>query len=128
MIKKFINLTSNLLDLCKLKVVSLILLTAVVGMFLELYVYRSLGVPVVSTPVANTEDLIDDIRIAGPSTFVAELDAAIAERRRCGRTFPDSVIMRRYAWDTRLRAIMEHAGQALSAKLARQYGEQAHRS
>ena len=95
---------------------------------LKLYVYRSLGVPVVSTPVANTEDLIDDIRIAGPSTFVAELDAAIAERRRCGRTFPDSVIMRRYAWDTRLRAIMEHAGQALSAKLARQYGEQAHRS
>lgn len=92
---------------------------------LKLYVYRSLGVPVVSTPVANTQDLIEDIRIAGPATFVAELDAAIAETRRRGRTLPDDGLMRRYAWDSRLRAIMEHAGEVFASKPAPQAGERA---
>jgi len=70
MIKNFINLISNLLDLCKLKVVSLILLTAVVGMFLAvpapyfpdwlLVLYASLGIGLASASAAVFNHVVDE--------------------------------------------------------------------
>ena len=70
MIKKFINLTSNLLDLCKLKVVSLILLTAVVGMFLAvpapyfpdwlLVLNASLGIGMAAASAAVFNHVVDE--------------------------------------------------------------------
>jgi len=73
---------------------------------LKLYVYRSVGVPVVSAAIANLDDLADDIRIAGsPSLFVEKLDEAIAERRARGRFFPSAEAMRAYSWQSRAAAI-----------------------
>jgi protoheme IX farnesyltransferase len=70
MIKNFINLISNLLDLCKLKVVSLILLTAVVGMFLAvpapyfpdwlLVLNASLGIGLASASAAVFNHVVDE--------------------------------------------------------------------
>ena len=70
MIKKFINLISNLLDLCKLKVVSLILLTAVVGMFLAvpapyfpdwlLVLNASLGIGMAAASAAVFNHVVDE--------------------------------------------------------------------
>jgi len=70
MIINFINLISNLLGLCKLKVVSLILLTAVVGMFLAvpapyfpdwlLVLYASLGIGLASASAAVFNHVVDE--------------------------------------------------------------------
>lgn len=70
MIKNFINLISNLLDLCKLKVVSLILLTAVVGMFLAvpapyfpdwlLVLNASIGIGLASASAAVFNHVVDE--------------------------------------------------------------------
>ena len=70
MIKNFINLISNLLDLCKLKVVSLILLTAVVGMFLAvpapyfpdwlLVLNASLGIGMAAASAAVFNHVVDE--------------------------------------------------------------------
>jgi protoheme IX farnesyltransferase len=70
MIINFINLISNLLDLCKLKVVSLILLTAVVGMFLAvpapyfpdwlLVLNASLGIGLASASAAVFNHVVDE--------------------------------------------------------------------
>lgn len=61
---------SNLLDLCKLKVVALILLTAVVGMFLavpapylpdwEVVIYASLGIGMASASAAVFNHIVDE--------------------------------------------------------------------
>lgn len=70
MIINFINLISNLLDLCKLKVVSLILLTAVVGMFLAvpapyfpdwlLVLNASIGIGLASASAAVFNHVVDE--------------------------------------------------------------------
>lgn len=70
MIINFMNLISNLLDLCKLKVVSLILLTAVVGMFLAvpapyfpdwlLVLNASLGIGLASASAAVFNHVVDE--------------------------------------------------------------------
>ena len=70
MIINFINLISNLLDLCKLKVVSLILLTAVVGMFLAvpapyfpdwlLVLNASLGIGMAAASAAVFNHVVDE--------------------------------------------------------------------
>ncbi|MDB2589666.1 heme o synthase [Candidatus Thioglobus sp.] len=70
MIINFISLISNLLDLCKLKVVSLILLTAVVGMFLAvpapyfpdwlLVLNASLGIGLASASAAVFNHVVDE--------------------------------------------------------------------
>jgi heme o synthase len=70
MIKNFINLVSNLLDLCKLKVVSLILLTAVVGMFLAvpapyfpdwlLVLNASIGIGMAAASAAVFNHVVDE--------------------------------------------------------------------
>ena len=44
---------------------------------LKAYVYLAAGVPVVSTPVANLDDLAGLVTVAaGPSRFVAAIGAA----------------------------------------------------
>ena len=73
---------------------------------LKLYVYRSVGVPVVSTAIANLEDLAGDIRVAAtPDQFVAKLAEAIAERRSRGRVFPSPATMKSLSWPNRAAAI-----------------------
>jgi hypothetical protein len=74
---------------------------------LKLYVYRGLGVPVVSSAVANLEDLAGDIRIADTADeFVSQLEDAIAERRTRGRAYPAPELMRAYSWESRAAKIL----------------------
>jgi hypothetical protein len=76
---------------------------------LKLYVYRSVGIPVVSAPIANIDDLAGDIRIAAsPEQFIAELERAIATRKAKGRIFPSDDIMRNCSWESRAATIMAH--------------------
>ena len=73
---------------------------------LKLYVYRSLGVPVVSAAIANLDDLAGEIRVADtPALFVARLEEAVAERRARGRVFPSEAAMRSLSWASRADAI-----------------------
>jgi len=79
---------------------------------LKLYVYRGLGVPVVSSAVANLNDLAGDIRIADSAeTFVARLEEAIAERQARGRTYPAPELTQAYSWESRAAKIMGHIEQ-----------------
>jgi hypothetical protein len=75
---------------------------------LKLYVYCSVGVPVVSAAVANLDDLAGEIRIAdSPARFVEQLEAAIAQRRG-GRVFPSVRVIEACSWQTRTNAIWRH--------------------
>ncbi|MBP0447009.1 glycosyltransferase [Roseomonas sp. SSH11] len=83
---------------------------------LKLYVYRSLGLPVVSTPIANLEDLAGEIRIAAtPEDFLSALDGALEERRR-GRIWPEPARMRALSWESRMQAIMAGLRDAFARK------------
>lgn len=73
---------------------------------LKLYVYRSVGVPVVSAAIANLDDFASDIRVAEtPALFVEKLEEAVAERRARGRIFPSDAAMQAYSWQSRAKAI-----------------------
>lgn len=73
---------------------------------LKLYVYRSVGMPVVSAAIANLDDLADDIRIAqSPEDFVIKLEQAIADRRMHGRVYPSPAVMQANSWATRAASI-----------------------
>jgi glycosyltransferase involved in cell wall biosynthesis len=72
---------------------------------LKLYVYCSVGVPVVSAAVANLDDLAGEIRIAeSPARFVEQLEAAIAARRG-GRVYPSARVIEACSWQSRANAI-----------------------
>jgi glycosyltransferase involved in cell wall biosynthesis len=78
---------------------------------LKAYVYCSSGVPVVSTPVANIEDLESLITIAqGPDEFLAAIEAALAK----GRTAPTIDMLRPHSWEDRIERALAIVDQALS--------------
>jgi tetratricopeptide (TPR) repeat protein len=84
---------------------------------LKLYVYRGLGVPVVSSAVANLNDLAGDIRIADTADqFVAQLEDAIAERQACGRVYPAPELMQAYSWESRAARILVHMDDVFHAR------------
>lgn len=88
---------------------------------LKLYVYRGLGVPVVSAAIANLDDLASEIRIAAtPEQFVARLDEAIAERRARGRIFPSEAAMRSLSWESRAKTIWARLEELLERRRARE--------
>jgi glycosyltransferase involved in cell wall biosynthesis len=71
---------------------------------LKAYVYCSLGVPVVSTPVANLGELSDLIVVArGAQEFVSAIEAAL----RVPRSRPNIDALRPHSWEARV-------GQALA--------------
>jgi hypothetical protein len=76
---------------------------------LKLYVYRGLGIPVVSAAIANLDDLADDIRIAdSPERFIRLLEEAIEEKRVRGRAYPPAELMQSYSWESRAAGIFAH--------------------
>ena len=84
---------------------------------LKLYVYRGLGVPVVSSAVANLDDLAGDIRIADtPDQFISQLEDAIAERRSRGRAYPPPELMQAYSWESRAAGILAHMDDVFHAR------------
>lgn len=84
---------------------------------LKLYVYRGLGLPVVSTPTPNLDDLERDIRIAAtPDAFVAAVEEALDERRISGRIYPDAALTRSLSWESREAAIWAQIEVALDRR------------
>ncbi len=84
---------------------------------LKLYVYRGLGVPVVSTAVANLDDLAGDVRVADTADqFISQLEEAIAERRRRGRVYPAPELMHAYSWESRAAEILLRMDDAFHAR------------
>src|SRR5262249_20657506 len=63
---------------------------------LKAYVYCSLGVPIVSSPVANLDQLAEFITFAdGPDEFIKAIEAAL----RADRRSPDRDALLPHSWD-----------------------------
>jgi glycosyltransferase involved in cell wall biosynthesis len=70
---------------------------------LKAYVYTSLGVPIVSSPVANLDALADFVTIAnGPDEFVAAIERAL----QGGRREPDRDALWPHSWDVRVVEVL----------------------
>ncbi len=82
---------------------------------LKAYVYVAAGVPVVSTPIANLDELADLeglITIAnGPDEFVAAIEAAL----RTGKHAPDRAALAPSSWPARVDAVMTLIDAAMTA-------------
>lgn len=70
---------------------------------LKAYVYCSLGVPIVSTPVANLDELSDYISVAeGPEGFLQAIEAALS----AGRRVPDREALVPHSWEVRVSRVL----------------------
>ena len=81
---------------------------------LKAYVYCSLGVPVVSTPVANLGELAEYMTIAeGSEQFLVAIDAALA----AGHRAPDIAALRPLSWVARVERVLELVDDVVSARV-----------
>jgi hypothetical protein len=70
---------------------------------LKAYVYVTVGVPIVATPVANLDDLAEFITIAAtPAQFVTAVDAAL----QSGRRAPTDEALRALSWPERIDQVL----------------------
>jgi glycosyltransferase involved in cell wall biosynthesis len=70
---------------------------------LKAYVYCSLGVPIVSSPVANLDQLAEFITFAdGPEEFIRAIEVALREGRRA----PDRDALLPHSWDVRVEQVL----------------------
>ncbi len=84
---------------------------------LKLYVYRGLGVGVVSAAIANLDERLGGVRVAAtPGEFVAQLEEVIAERRARGRVYPAADAMQACSWQARAATIWERIEETFEAK------------
>ena len=83
---------------------------------LKLYVYRALGIPVVTTDIANIDDLSNDVLIGrDPADFIAKLDTALIRRAEHGRDLPDPAKFESLLWPQRMRDIMAHVTEVFAS-------------
>jgi len=78
---------------------------------LKAYLFCSLGIPVVSTPIANLDDLAGLLTVAGtPDGFVAAVEAALTAPRP-----PDAARerLRAHSWETRVSGVLDLVDRAL---------------
>ena len=76
---------------------------------LKLYVYRALGLPVVATRVANTDDLGEYITVAdGYDDFTEKLINILSQRPRRSSRFPVGKQLLGIDWETRVSAMIAH--------------------
>jgi hypothetical protein len=82
---------------------------------LKAFVYASLGVPIVATPVANMEEMSELITVAdGVDGFVAAIEGALA----AGRTEPDAEALRPHSWEARVEQVLSLVDTTVSARPA----------
>lgn len=75
---------------------------------LKLYVYHALGVPIVSTDVANIEEIAPYSRIARTGEeFIAEIEGILAAQVNRPRRRPDSEALKPISWDDRIERILK---------------------
>ena len=84
---------------------------------LKILVYRSLGLPVVSSPIPNVNDLADEVVFAeGTEAFIAAVARAIDTRRNEGRVYPAR--WRDLSWDARMETMFEAIDRRFAEKAA----------
>jgi hypothetical protein len=82
---------------------------------LKAYVYCSLGVPIVSSPVANLEQLAPYITVAnGWEEYVDAIEGAL----RQGRSLPDRAELLPHSWDARVERVLELIDEAVEQRRA----------
>ena len=80
---------------------------------LKAYVYCSLGVPIVSTPIANIGEMAEFITVAeGPAAFALAIEAALA----AGRREPDADRLRPHSWEERVERVLGLVDGAVEAR------------
>jgi glycosyltransferase involved in cell wall biosynthesis len=84
---------------------------------LKAYVYCSLGVPIVSSPVANLDQLSDFISVA---SNVAEYIAAIEAALQAGRVAPDRDTLYPHSWNVRIERALELLDEAVEHRRSAQ--------
>jgi glycosyltransferase involved in cell wall biosynthesis len=86
---------------------------------LKVYVYRTLGLPVVSTDIANLDDLRDDLTIAEDADgFVIAIEAALERLAKEGRRFLPPDLSASLSWQNRMDTIWSEVDQRLRAKMS----------
>jgi hypothetical protein len=86
---------------------------------LKAFVYCSMGVPIVSTPVANLDELSGFITVAeGTDGFLA----AIEEALRAGRQTPDRDALLPHSWAVRVERVLELVDEVASTRPGRDDG------
>ncbi|MEO6317455.1 MAG: glycosyltransferase [Acidimicrobiales bacterium] len=76
---------------------------------LKAFVYCALGVPIVSTPVANLDEMSEFITVAeGPDEFVV----AIEEALRSGHQRPERAALLPHSWDERVERVLRQVDEA----------------
>jgi len=87
---------------------------------LKLYVYFSLRVPIVATPIANTDDMDEFVRVGGtPDEFIDAIEQCLADDPFQGAEQRVTELLRRNSWEERTARIMSLLEEALDRKLAR---------
>ena len=75
---------------------------------LKLYVYFSLHVPVVATPIANIDDFSEHIGIGHtPKEFVDQIEKCLGKNPLCGKRDRIRDMIARNSWQARVRRILE---------------------
>jgi len=79
---------------------------------LKAYVYCSLGVPIVSSPVANLDQLAEFITFAdGPDEFITAIENALQAERR----LPDRDALLPHSWDVRVEQVLGLIDEAVAS-------------
>jgi hypothetical protein len=80
---------------------------------LKAFVYCSLGVPIVATPVANLEELADFITVADDvEGFVNAIEAAL----QSGRQRPDRAVLLPHSWEERVERVLRLVDDEVSGR------------
>jgi hypothetical protein len=80
---------------------------------LKAYVYCALGVPIVSTPVANIGEMADFITVAeGPDGFLEAIERVLDADRRP----PDRDALLPHSWDERVERVLALVDEVASAR------------
>lgn len=75
---------------------------------LKLFIYRSLGLPVVSTRIANIHDAGAELYIADDhNQFARHVEALVKRRFKRARKFPSPKQLSGISWNARVHAILE---------------------
>ena len=87
---------------------------------LKLYVYLSLKVPIVATPIANTDAIGEFIEVARNETeFIAGIERCLARGGYGSREARVEEVLRANSWDQRVDRIVTLVEQALEKKIGR---------
>ncbi len=84
---------------------------------LKLYVYASLDVPIVATPIANIGDLGPLVRTARTANeFIVQIERCLIEKSEGTHARRSDAWLAAHSWEARTARILDHMKDALAAK------------